>query len=60
MTPEGLSPETCAALRDAGLEAGEVARVVTAALEEDFRYGPDVTSSGSALSVMGIPQFRPR
>jgi nicotinate-nucleotide pyrophosphorylase (carboxylating) len=47
MTPEGLSPETRAALRDAGLEAGEVARVVTAALEEDFRYGPDVTSAAT-------------
>jgi len=47
MTSEGLSPETRAALRDAGLEAGEVARVVTAALEEDFRYGPDVTSAAT-------------
>jgi nicotinate-nucleotide pyrophosphorylase (carboxylating) len=33
-----------AALRDAGLDAGEVARVVRAALAEDFRYGADVTS----------------
>lgn len=47
MTPETLSPETTAALRDAGLDAGEVARVVTAALEEDFRYGPDVTSAAT-------------
>ncbi|HEY7264701.1 MAG TPA: carboxylating nicotinate-nucleotide diphosphorylase [Trebonia sp.] len=47
MTPEALSPETCAALRDAGLGAGEVARVVTAALEEDFCYGPDVTSAAT-------------
>jgi nicotinate-nucleotide pyrophosphorylase (carboxylating) len=47
MTSEALSPETSAALRDAGLDAGEVARVVTAALEEDFRYGPDVTSAAT-------------
>ena len=47
MTQGGLSRETRAALRDAGLEAGEVARVVTAALEEDFRYGPDVTSAAT-------------
>ena len=42
-----MTPETVAALRDAGLEAGEVARIVTAALEEDFRYGPDVTSAAT-------------
>ena len=42
-----MTPETVAALRDAGLEAAEVARIVTAALEEDFRYGPDVTSAAT-------------
>jgi nicotinate-nucleotide pyrophosphorylase (carboxylating) len=42
-----VTPETVAALGDAGLEAGEVARIVTAALEEDFRYGPDVTSAAT-------------
>jgi nicotinate-nucleotide pyrophosphorylase (carboxylating) len=42
-----VTPETVAALRDAGLEAAEVARIVTAALEEDFRYGPDVTSAAT-------------
>jgi nicotinate-nucleotide pyrophosphorylase (carboxylating) len=47
MTSEALSPETSAALRDAGLDAGEVARVATEALEEDFRYGPDVTSAAT-------------
>ncbi len=40
-----MTPETEAALRAAGLDAGEVARVVRAALDEDFRYGPDVTSA---------------
>jgi nicotinate-nucleotide pyrophosphorylase (carboxylating) len=42
-----VTPETLAALRDAGLDADEVARVVTAALDEDFRYGPDVTSAAT-------------
>src|SRR5262252_8764159 len=31
----------------AGPDAGEVARVVRAALDEDFRYGPDVTSEAT-------------
>jgi nicotinate-nucleotide pyrophosphorylase (carboxylating) len=42
-----VTPETLAALRAAGLDAGEVARVVAAALDEDFRYGPDVTSAAT-------------
>ena len=42
-----MTPETLAALRVAGLDAGEVARVVAAALDEDFRYGPDVTSAAT-------------
>ena len=50
-----MTSETVAALRDAGLDAGEVARVVRAALDEDFRYGPDVTSeatvAGRALTA---------
>jgi nicotinate-nucleotide pyrophosphorylase (carboxylating) len=44
---EGLSAVTTAALREAGLDAGEVARVVRAALAEDFRYGADITSSAT-------------
>jgi nicotinate-nucleotide pyrophosphorylase (carboxylating) len=40
----GLRGATLAAVRAAGLDASEVARVVRAALDEDFRYGPDVTS----------------
>lgn len=43
----GLSGETLAALRAAGLDAREVVRVVRAALDEDFRYGPDVTSAAT-------------
>jgi nicotinate-nucleotide pyrophosphorylase (carboxylating) len=50
-----VTPETLAALQGAGLDAGEVARVVRAALDEDFRYGPDVTSeatvAGRALTA---------
>jgi nicotinate-nucleotide pyrophosphorylase (carboxylating) len=42
-----VTPETVAALRAAGLDAGEVARAVRAALDEDFRYGPDVTSAAT-------------
>jgi nicotinate-nucleotide pyrophosphorylase (carboxylating) len=50
-----VTPETLTALQAAGLDAGEVARVVRAALDEDFRYGPDVTSeatvAGRALTA---------
>jgi nicotinate-nucleotide pyrophosphorylase (carboxylating) len=42
-----VTPETLAALRAAGLGAGDVARVVAAALDEDFRDGPDVTSAAT-------------
>ncbi|MGD0702028.1 MAG: carboxylating nicotinate-nucleotide diphosphorylase [Trebonia sp.] len=43
----GLSGGTLAAIRAAGLDADDVARVVRAALDEDFRYGPDVTSTAT-------------
>ena len=50
-----MTPETLAALQGAGLDADEVARVVRAALDEDFRYGPDITSeatvAGRALTA---------
>ena len=50
-----MTPETLTALQAAGLDADEVARVVRAALDEDFRYGPDVTSeatvAGRALTA---------
>jgi nicotinate-nucleotide pyrophosphorylase (carboxylating) len=42
-----LSGETVAAVGAAGLDAGDIARVVRAALDEDFRYGPDVTSAAT-------------
>ena len=43
----GLSPATTRALESAGLFAPDVARAVRAALDEDFRYGPDVTSAAT-------------
>jgi nicotinate-nucleotide pyrophosphorylase (carboxylating) len=51
-----VTPDTDAALTAAGLSARVVERVVRAALEEDFRYGPDVTSAatvGDAGAVTG-------
>jgi len=45
--PTGLGGETLAALQAAGLDAVDVARAVRAALDEDFAYGPDVTSAAT-------------
>jgi nicotinate-nucleotide pyrophosphorylase (carboxylating) len=44
---ETLGGETLAALRTAGLDPVDVARAVRAALDEDFAYGPDVTSAAT-------------
>jgi nicotinate-nucleotide pyrophosphorylase (carboxylating) len=43
----GLTPRTVRALEEAGLEIPDVVRVVRAALDEDFRYGADVTSAAT-------------
>ncbi|HET9081731.1 MAG TPA: carboxylating nicotinate-nucleotide diphosphorylase [Trebonia sp.] len=43
----GLRTATLAALRAAGLDPADVARTVRAALDEDFRYGADVTSAAT-------------
>jgi nicotinate-nucleotide pyrophosphorylase (carboxylating) len=43
----GLTDETRDALRAAGLDVADVLRVVRAALDEDFRYGADVTSAAT-------------
>jgi nicotinate-nucleotide pyrophosphorylase (carboxylating) len=43
----GIGGETAERLRAAGLDVGVVVRVVRAALDEDFRYGPDVTSAAT-------------
>lgn len=40
----GLTWETARALEAVGLDAADVVRVVRAALDEDFRYGADMTS----------------
>jgi nicotinate-nucleotide pyrophosphorylase (carboxylating) len=42
-----LGGGTLATLRAAGLSPGDVARAVRAALDEDFAYGPDVTSAAT-------------
>ena len=42
-----LHPEVTERLRAAGLEPDAAERVVRAALDEDFRYGPDVTSEAT-------------
>ena len=43
----GISGDTALALDRAGLEVPDVLRAVAAALDEDFRYGPDVTSAAT-------------
>lgn len=44
-TAAALAPETAAAIAAAGLDEADVLRAVRVALDEDFRYGPDVTSA---------------
>jgi nicotinate-nucleotide pyrophosphorylase (carboxylating) len=44
MTAASLAPATARAIEAAGLDVLDVVRVVRAALDEDFRYGVDVTS----------------
>jgi nicotinate-nucleotide pyrophosphorylase (carboxylating) len=46
-----VTPETREMLRGAGLDADATERAVRLALEEDFRYGPDVTSLATAGDV---------
>jgi nicotinate-nucleotide pyrophosphorylase (carboxylating) len=43
----GVSESTARALEAAGLEVCDVVRVVQAALDEDFRYGADITSAAT-------------
>ena len=47
---EALTTQTTAALRAAGLDPDDVMAAVRRALEEDFRYGPDVTSLATTAS----------
>ena len=46
-TGRPLAPATVRALEAAGLDVPDVVRVVRAALDEDFRYGADVTSAAT-------------
>lgn len=48
---KAMTPETAAALRAAGLDPEDTWRVVRRALDEDFRYGPDVTSAATAAGT---------
>jgi nicotinate-nucleotide pyrophosphorylase (carboxylating) len=48
MTTATMRTATVRALRAAGLDPGDTAAVVARALEEDFRYGTDVTSAATA------------
>jgi nicotinate-nucleotide pyrophosphorylase (carboxylating) len=48
MTAATMRTATARALRAAGLDQGDTAAVVARALEEDFRYGTDVTSAATA------------
>jgi nicotinate-nucleotide pyrophosphorylase (carboxylating) len=45
-----LHPAVAKALLAAGLDPGDTERAVRAALDEDFRYGPDVTSAATVGS----------
>jgi nicotinate-nucleotide pyrophosphorylase (carboxylating) len=45
--PGPLAPATSRALERAGLDVSDVVRAVRAALDEDFRYGADVTSAAT-------------
>jgi nicotinate-nucleotide pyrophosphorylase (carboxylating) len=45
--PAALGPATVRALEAVGLDVSDVVRVVRAALDEDFKYGADVTSAAT-------------
>jgi nicotinate-nucleotide pyrophosphorylase (carboxylating) len=47
VTYHALSPQTAELLEAAGLDVDLVLRIVTAALDEDLAYGPDVTTSAT-------------
>lgn len=49
------------ALREAGLDRGDVMRVVWTALEEDLRYGPDATTDATVpASAVATAELTPR
>ena len=56
-----LSAGTAAALRAAGLDSQEVYRAVCAALAEDLRYGPDVTTQATVpAGAVAVAEITPR
>jgi nicotinate-nucleotide pyrophosphorylase (carboxylating) len=56
-----MRDRTEAALRAAGLDPGEVDRVVRTALAEDLRYGPDVTTQATVpAGAVGVGRVTPR
>ncbi len=56
-----LSAGTAADLRAAGLDPWEVQRIVSAALAEDLRYGPDVTTEATVpAAAAAVAQISPR
>ncbi|HEY3732688.1 MAG TPA: carboxylating nicotinate-nucleotide diphosphorylase [Streptosporangiaceae bacterium] len=58
-----IGAETAEALAAAGLEPDDVRRIVAAALAEDLRYGPDVTTEATvpadAVAVAAITPRKP-
>jgi nicotinate-nucleotide pyrophosphorylase (carboxylating) len=49
-----MTPDTVKNLEAAGLDPADVDRVVRAAIDEDFRYGPDVTSAATVGDVTTV------
>jgi nicotinate-nucleotide pyrophosphorylase (carboxylating) len=61
MTHSGTRGWTAGALRDAGLDPGEVHQIVAAALDEDLRYGPDVTTQATVpAGAVSVAEITPR
>jgi nicotinate-nucleotide pyrophosphorylase (carboxylating) len=58
-----MHPDVAKLLLAAGLEPEDTERVVRGALDEDFRYGPDITSQATAApgarAVAGVVARRP-
>ncbi|WP_086829526.1 carboxylating nicotinate-nucleotide diphosphorylase [Allokutzneria sp. NRRL B-24872] len=56
-----LSPETQINLAEAGLDLEDVRRVVDTALNEDLRYGPDVTTLATVpANAIAVADINPR
>jgi nicotinate-nucleotide pyrophosphorylase (carboxylating) len=56
-----LTDSTAEALEKAGLDPGEVSRTVATALDEDLRYGPDVTTQATVpADAVAVGEITPR